>query len=67
MVVNVASTAHAMTQPGLGNRLENTLLLSQGRLDAWSEYCDSKAANILFATALARRIDNRGVSQSHPD
>jgi NAD(P)-dependent dehydrogenase (short-subunit alcohol dehydrogenase family) len=60
-VVNVASVAHTTQGQGLGKRLSETLSGKRGLHDTWAEYADSKAANVLFTSALARQLDPVGV------
>ena len=71
-VTTVASCAHASQVAGLGARLAAALAAAPAsrRLstNAWEAYSDSKAANVLFARALARRLGRFGVTSTslHP-
>lgn len=60
-VVTVASVAHVTQVSNLGTRLKSIMSGDRQPYGAWEEYADSKAANILFARALARRVDKLGI------
>lgn len=56
-IVNVASLAHRMAPTGI----DWDDLQRQRRYSAWTVYAQSKLANILHASELARRLWDRGV------
>lgn len=61
-VVNVSSDAHHR------GAMRWDDLMSEQRWSGWRAYCDSKLANVLFTTELARRLDGTGVTANalHP-
>ncbi len=63
-IVNVASTAHK----GAGKGLDFDDLQNTGRYRQMRVYAQSKLANILFTTELARRLEGTGVTANslHP-
>lgn len=56
-IINVSSAGHAFTT---GLDLDD-LMFSRRRYSGTRAYCDSKLANVLFTTELARRLDGSGV------
>ena len=61
-VVNVASDAHRR------GRIDLQDLQGERRFSGWGAYCNSKLANVLFTTELARRLRGTDVSANclHP-
>ncbi|MDH3690760.1 MAG: SDR family oxidoreductase [Gammaproteobacteria bacterium] len=61
-VINVASNAHR------NGKIDFDDLQGERRYSAWSAYCQSKLANILFTYQLANRLARTGVSANalHP-
>jgi len=63
-VVMLSSSAHSMAPEG-GIQFDN--LRGEQRYDGWKNYGQSKLANLLFAKALARRLDGgRTANAVHP-
>ncbi len=64
-IVNVSSAAHAMARNGLDF---DDLLERKNSYSGMQVYAESKLANILFTTELARRLDGTGVTVNclHP-
>ncbi|MFT7583157.1 MAG: retinol dehydrogenase-12, partial [Myxococcota bacterium] len=56
-IINVSSAGHRMT---LGLKFDD-LMYSRRRYNGVRAYCDSKLANVLFTTELARRLEGTGV------
>ena len=61
-IINVSSHAHKRT------RMRFDDLEGAKRYNGWEAYCQSKLANVLFTTALARRLVGQGVTVNclHP-
>ncbi len=56
-IVNLSSTGHTMSR-GLDF---DDLMVERRRYEGMLVYCDSKLANVLFTTELARRLEGTGV------